>query len=190
MRVEPLELPEVLRIQPKAHSDDRGSFFEAYHADRYAETGISEAFVQDNQSFSWQNVLRGLHAQLEKPQGKLVRAIQGEIFDVAVDIRPRSATFGRWVGTVLSAENRLQLWIPAGFAHGFCVLSDRADVLYKCTRLYDASDEIGIAWNDPDLGIDWPTRDPILSARDRALPLLSALRPRLEAVAARGRERT
>lgn len=185
MRVESLELSELLLIEPILHRDARGSFFEAFHEQRYAEAGVGQPFVQDNQSSSDRHVLRGLHAQLERPQGKLVRALNGEVFDVAVDIRPDSPTFGRSASVVLSAENRLQLWVPPGFAHGFCVLSERADVLYKCTRPYDPDDEIGIVWNDPDLAIAWPTSEPILSPKDGALPTLAALRPRLETVAPR-----
>lgn len=185
MRIEALELPSVLLIDPIVHSDDRGHFFEAYHQARYAEAGIVEPFVQDNQSSSAQGVLRGLHAQLERPQGKLVRVLDGEIFDVAVDIRLDSPTFGRWVHARLTGENRRQLWIPPGFAHGFCVLSPRAEVLYKCTRPYDRDDEIGVIWNDPEVAVDWPTRQPMLSARDLELPTLTELRPRLEAATRR-----
>ena len=181
MRVERLELPDVLLIEPVVYSDPRGLFFEAYHHDRYAAAGVPDPFVQDNQSSSGQHVLRGLHAQLERPQGKLVRVLRGEIFDVAVDIRPDSPTFGRWTHATLSAENRHQLWVPPGFAHGFCVLSDEADVSYKCTRLYDPTDEVGVLWNDPDLAIDWPTDSPLLSSKDLDLPTLAELRPRLEA---------
>ena len=181
MRVEPLDLPEVLRIEPDAYPDDRGLFFETYHLERYTEIGLSEPFVQDNQSTSVHGVLRGLHAQLERPQGKLVRVLRGEVFDVAVDIRPESPSFGRWTAARLSADNRHQLWVPPGFAHGFCVLSEAADVAYKCTRLYDGTDEIGVRWDDPGLAIDWPITAPVLSSKDRELPTLAELRPRLEA---------
>jgi len=181
MRVEPLQLPEVLLIDPVVHSDARGLFFEAYHQQRYAEIGLAEPFVQDNQSASQRHVLRGLHAQLERPQGKLVRVLRGEIFDVAVDIRPDSPHFGRWAQATLSAENRHQLWVPPGFAHGFYVLSEVAEVLYKCTQPYDAADEIGVRWNDSEVAIDWPTETPLLSRKDQALPSLAELRPRLEA---------
>ncbi len=181
MKVEPLEIPDVLLIDPVVHSDERGQFFEAYHLSRYAELGLEEPFVQDNQSSSSRGVLRGLHAQLLRPQGKLVRALRGEVFDVAVDIRPGSPTFGRWVHAVLSADNRHQLWVPPGFAHGFLVLSEVAEVLYKCTQPYDPTDEVGIVWDDPDLAIAWPTETPRLSPRDMALPTFAELRPRLEA---------
>jgi dTDP-4-dehydrorhamnose 3,5-epimerase len=136
-------------------------------------------FVQDNHSRSVRGTLRGLHAQLRRPQGKLVRAVEGEMFDVAVDIRPRSPTFGRWVGIRLSGDNFRQLWIPPGFAHGFCVLSEVVHVEYKCTGFYDREDEISLAWNDPDVGIAWPVSDPMLSDKDRQAPRLAALRHRL-----------
>lgn len=182
MKVERLALPEVLLIEPDAYPDDRGLFFETFHQPRYAEIGLTEPFVQDNQSSSVGGVLRGLHAQLVTPQGKLVRALSGEVFDVAVDIRPGSPTFGRWTSATLSGENRLQIWIPPGFAHGFCVLSAAADVAYKCTRLYDPKDEIGVRWDDPELAIEWPIEAPLISSKDRQLPTLAELRPRLEAV--------
>ncbi|HEX9943311.1 MAG TPA: dTDP-4-dehydrorhamnose 3,5-epimerase [Thermoanaerobaculia bacterium] len=168
-------LPEVIRVEPDVLGDDRGFFLEVYHQRKFEEGGLPGTFVQDNHSFSRRGILRGLHAQLRQPQGKLVRAVLGEIFDVAVDIRPHSPTFGKWVGEVLSGENFRQLYIPPGFAHGFCVLSDSAHVLYKCTELYDREDEIGIAWNDPRIGIAWPVEDPLLSARDRAAPRLAEI---------------
>jgi dTDP-4-dehydrorhamnose 3,5-epimerase len=168
-------LPEVILVEPEVHLDPRGYFLETHHQAKYAAGGIGATFVQDNQSFSVQHTLRGLHAQLRRPQGKLVRAALGEIFDVAVDIRPGSPTFGRWDGAALSGENFHQLYIPPGFAHGFCVLSPDALVLYKCTDLYDRDDEIGLVWNDPGVGIDWPLAEPLLSSKDAALPRLAEL---------------
>jgi dTDP-4-dehydrorhamnose 3,5-epimerase len=156
MKVIPTELPEVLIIEPTVHGDARGFFQETYHADRYAELGIRSTFVQDNHSRSGAGILRGLHYQLKHPQGKLVRVTQGVAFDVAVDIRKGSPTFGRWVGVTLSEDNFLQLYVPPGFAHGFCSLSERVDFLYKCTDYYHPVDEQGVLWNDPDLGITWP----------------------------------
>ncbi len=180
MKCTPTAIPDVVLVEPDVFRDDRGFFFESYHAEKYAEAGIAEPFVQDNQSHSIRGTLRGLHAQRLQPQGKLVRALSGEIFDVAVDIRPSSPTFGRWVGAILSADNRHQLWIPAGFAHGFAVLSETADVLYKCTTLYRRDDEIGIAWNDPEIGIEWPlSSEPLLSPKDATAPRLAEIRDRL-----------
>jgi dTDP-4-dehydrorhamnose 3,5-epimerase len=166
-------------IEPIAHVDERGFFLETYRQNEYAELGVEDQFVQDNQSRSVRGTLRGIHAQLKRPQGKLIRAVQGEIFDVAVDIRPDSPTFGRWTGATLSSDNFRQMFIPPGFAHGFCVLSDSAEVAYKCTDFYDRADEIGFRWNDPDVAIRWPIRDPLLSERDAALPTLAELRRRL-----------
>lgn len=160
------ELPEVLIVEPDVHRDERGFFVETYHAEKYRQGGILETFVQDNQSSSVRGTLRGLHGQRLRPQGKLVRAPVGEVFDVAVDIRRGSPNFGRWVGVVLSEENFRQLYIPPGFAHGFCVTSARAEVAYKCTELYDRDDEFTIRWNDCEIGIEWPVTDPILSSRD------------------------
>jgi dTDP-4-dehydrorhamnose 3,5-epimerase len=179
MEFQRLELPEVILVKPKVHRDDRGFFLETYHQRKFAEGGITAAFVQDNYSYSVRGTLRGLHAQLNKPQGKLVRTVVGEIFDVAVDIRRDSPTFGKWVGEILSGENLHQLWVPPGFAHGFCVLSETAHVLYKCTELYDPEDEIVIAWNDPRIGIDWPIESPLLSPRDLAAPKLVEIQDRL-----------
>ena len=167
MKVLPTDLPDVLIIEPDVFQDTRGFFLETYHARKYREAGIPEVFVQDNHSRSAQGTLRGLHAQRQHPQGKLVRVIQGEIFDVAVDIRRESATFRHWIGVTLSAENFRQVYVPPGFAHGFCVMSKIAEVEYKCTDFYDPTDEIGIAWNDPEIGIEWPIQAPILSDRDR-----------------------
>jgi dTDP-4-dehydrorhamnose 3,5-epimerase len=167
-----LEIPGVVLVEPRVYGDARGFFMEVYHKDRFAEAGIDAEFVQDNHSRSEGRVVRGLHYQLRHPQGKLVRVIVGAIFDVAVDIRRTSPTFGRWVGTILSAENRLQLYIPPGFAHGFCTCSDAAEVVYQCTDFYDRDDERGIYWNDPDIGIAWPIRAPTLSERDQRNPRL------------------
>ena len=163
-------IPGVALIEPRVYGDDRGFFFESFNARVFQEiTGITGPFVQDNHSRSLRNVLRGLHYQIEKPQGKLVRAIAGRIFDVAVDIRRGSPHFGQWVGHELSAENKRQLWIPVGFAHGFVVLSDYAEVAYKTTEYYSPQNERCILWNDADLAIDWGlTEPPILSARDQA----------------------
>lgn len=175
MRVVETALPGVLLIEPRVHRDDRGFFVETYHAARYREAGMPDEFVQDNQSRSLQGTLRGLHWQWRRPQGKLVRAIEGAIFDVAVDIRPESATFGQWFGTELTAENFRQMFIPVGFAHGFCVLSPFAQIEYKCTDYYDADGEGGLAWDDPDVAIAWPVASPILSPRDRQHPRLVEL---------------
>jgi dTDP-4-dehydrorhamnose 3,5-epimerase len=171
----PLALPEVILVEPDVHLDARGFFLETYHLERYRAGGIPGPFVQDNHSRSVRRTLRGLHAQHRRPQGKLVRAVEGEMFDVAVDIRSGSATFGRWVGVRLSGDNFHQLYVPPGFAHGFCVLSDIVHVEYKCTELYDGADEIGFAWDDPDVGIEWPIADPIISDKDRRLPRLRDL---------------
>ena len=180
MKFIPTELPGVILIEPDVFKDARGFFLETYHERKYAEGGIAGPFVQDNHSYSARGTLRGLHAQLKHPQGKLVRAVKGEIWDVAVDIRPGSPSFGRWVGSTLSEENAHQLWVPPGFGHGFCVLSEEADVEYKCTTLYDPGDEIAIQWNDPAIGIRWPVAEPVLSARDQAARPLAELRTRLQ----------
>ncbi|OJH40403.1 dTDP-4-dehydrorhamnose 3,5-epimerase [Cystobacter ferrugineus] len=165
-------LPEVILLEPKRFGDDRGFFMEMFHAKRYAEAGIPGPFVQDNFSRSAKGILRGLHFQEPNAQGKLVQVLVGAVYDVAVDIRRGSPTFGRWVGVELSADNRRQLWVPPGFAHGFCVLSESADFHYKCTDFYAPGSEHGIAWNDPDLGIPWPVTSPLLSAKDSAAPRL------------------
>jgi dTDP-4-dehydrorhamnose 3,5-epimerase len=159
-------IPGLVVIEPDVFSDQRGFFIETWSRDRYREAGVREDFVQDNLSFSRRGVLRGLHFQNPKPQGKLVYVLQGEVFDVAVDIRRGSPTFGQWYGVILSADNKRQLYVPPGFAHGFCVTSEMALFAYKCTNLYDPNAEGVIAWNDPDLGIDWPVDDPELSAKD------------------------
>jgi len=170
MRLLPTRLPDLRLIEPKLFQDDRGSFFESYNRREFAQlSGIAAEFVQDNQSRSKHNVLRGLHYQLPQPQGKLVRVLEGEIFDVAVDIRRTSPTFRQWEAVRLSGENRLILWVPPGFAHGFLVLSAVAEVLYKTTDFYNPTVERCIRWDDPDLAIDWPlSGEPILSPRDRA----------------------
>jgi dTDP-4-dehydrorhamnose 3,5-epimerase len=175
VNVIPTRLPEVLVIEPTVHRDARGFFVETYHARRYADHGLDATFVQDNHSRSVRGTLRGLHWQVERPQGKLVRALAGEIFDVAVDIRPGSPTFGQWVGVTLSADDFRQIYVPPGFAHGFCVTSEIAEVEYKCTDFYEPAAERGLIWNDPEVGIAWPISDPILSPRDRAHPTLAAL---------------
>jgi dTDP-4-dehydrorhamnose 3,5-epimerase len=166
------ELPGVILVEPRVFQDERGFFLETYHAERYRQGGIAATFVQDNHSKSSAGILRGLHTQLKHAQGKLVRAVEGAIWDVAVDIRVGSPTFRRWVGFELTAENFHQLYIPPGFAHGFCVLSKTAQVEYKCTDLYDPADELALLWKDPDLAIDWPVEDPVLSAKDRDALLL------------------
>ncbi len=171
-------LPDVLILEPKVFGDERGFFMETYSARQFAElTGCEAAMVQDNHSRSIRGVLRGLHYQLPPmAQGKLVRAVAGEIFDVAVDIRRSSATFGRWVGAVLSAENKRQLWVPPGFAHGFYTISESAEVVYKCTAYYAPAQDRGIRWNDSAIGVDWPLAagtPPSLSAKDAAAPLLA-----------------
>lgn len=182
MKVTPLSIPSVLLLEPKVFADSRGCFFESFNAKRFAEiTGREIAFVQDNQSFSSQAVLRGLHYQVEKPQGKLVRVTQGEVFDVAVDIRRGSPTLGKWVGERLSAENNKQLWIPEGFAHGFLVLSSFAQFQYKVTDYWYPEHERCIRYDDLDIGIDWPvihnessvTLTPVLSAKDKEGACLS-----------------
>jgi len=173
MQLLPTNHPELLLIEPDVHRDARGFFLESYHASRYADLGIPDVFVQDNHSRSGCAVLRGLHYQLDHPQGKLVRVVSGRIFDVAVDIRKGSPYFGRWTGIELSGENQHQLYIPPGFAHGFCVLSEQVDFLYKCTDYYVPGDEYGIAWNDPALAIAWPEMDYLLSDKDRNYPLLA-----------------
>jgi len=175
MRVIETELPGVVVIEPEVHKDERGFFLETFHGERYRRHGLPEVFVQDNHSRSVRGTLRGLHAQLRRPQGKLVRVVAGEVWDVAVDIRVGSPTFRRWVAVVLSAGNFRELYVPPGFAHGFCVLSEVAEVEYKCTDYYDPEGELRLAWNDPELAVPWPVRDPILSAKDRAARTLREL---------------
>jgi dTDP-4-dehydrorhamnose 3,5-epimerase len=161
-------LPGVVIIDPDVHGDQRGFFLETWHERKYREGGIDARFVQDNLSRSGLHTLRGLHAQLHRPQGKLVRVVEGAVFDVAVDIRQGSPHFGRWVGLELSAADQRQLFVPEGFAHGFCVMTESAQFEYKCTDFYDPDDEIAIAWNDPDIGIQWPVDKPRLSPKDVA----------------------
>lgn len=175
MKFVPAAIPGVVVVEPDVHQDRRGFFFETYHAEKYKAGGIADVFVQDNQSRSMGGTLRGLHLQLEHPQGKLIRVIEGEIFDVAVDVRRGSPTFGKWVGVSLSADNFKQCYIPKGFAHGFAVISDVAQVEYKCTDIYDAKSEIGIAWDDPSIGIVWPVSNPVLSDRDKRNPRLAEI---------------
>jgi len=161
------KLKDCVIIEPKVFGDERGFFLETFQAKRYAaEAGITLPFVQDNHSCSSRGVLRGLHFQINKPQGKLVRVVKGKVYDVAVDIREGSTTFGQWEAVILSEENKIQFWVPPGFAHGFVVLSETADFEYKCTDYYDTSDEGSILWNDPDLNIPWPIDDPSLSDKD------------------------
>ncbi len=169
MNILPTKIPDVLMIEPRVFGDDRGFFFESFNEKTFIEkTGADVRFVQDNHSCSAQNVLRGLHYQIQQAQGKLVRVVAGAIFDVAVDIRKSSPTFGQWVGCVLSAENKKQLWVPAGFAHGFLSLEDRTEVLYKATDFYAPAHERCILWNDPNLAIEWPlTADPTVSSKDQ-----------------------
>jgi dTDP-4-dehydrorhamnose 3,5-epimerase len=175
LKVSRTELDGVLLIEPTIHGDSRGRFFESYKKEKCLEFGIQENFVQENQSLSQKNVLRGLHYRIEPDQSKLVRVIRGEVFDVVVDIRKNSSTFGKWQSFILSESNYLQLYVPVGFAHGFCVLSDTAEFLYKVSEYYSAEKEKGIIWNDPDIGIDWPVSDPILSEKDKINPGLRSL---------------
>lgn len=172
-------LPGIVIIEPKVHRDGRGFFVETFHKERYEQYGLPGTFVQDNHSRSVFGTLRGLHFQWRRPQGKLVRVIEGEVFDVAVDIRRGSPTFGRWFGLTLSAENFLQCFIPEGFAHGFCVTSQTAEVEYKCTDFYDPEGELGIAWNDPTIAIEWPVTSPTLSRRDAMHPAMADVLDRL-----------
>jgi dTDP-4-dehydrorhamnose 3,5-epimerase len=182
VKVHVTPLPGLLLIEPDVHRDTRGYFLETHHQARYAEAGVTGPFVQDNLSHSVRGTLRGLHAQLApRAQGKLVRAVDGEMFDVAVDIRRGSPTFGRWFGTVLSGDNLRQLWIPPGFAHGFCVLSERIHVEYKCTDYYAPEHEVVVRWDDPAIGIAWPAAEPLLSGRDAAAPRLAELGEKLPA---------
>lgn len=172
MNVTETPIPSLLIIEPKVYADARGFFMETYHAERFVQAGIHAQFVQDNHSRSARSVLRGIHYQEPNAQGKLVRCTSGAIFDVAVDIRVGSPHFGQWFGIELTEENKKMLWIPAGFAHGLCALTDDADVVYKCTALYDAASDRSILWNDPDIGIEWPIREPLLSPKDAAAPRL------------------
>ncbi len=175
MNITELGINGVLLFEPRVFEDNRGFFLETFNSERYTQSGIQRPFIQDNHSYSSKGTVRGLHYQLTQPQGKLVYCVTGEIFDVAVDIRRGSPTFGKWVGAILSRENHRQLFVPEGFAHGFCVLSDTADVMYKCTDLYKPGDDYGIAWNDPEINIEWPmaVEDAILSEKDLKNPNLS-----------------
>jgi len=166
MKVEPTQLPGVLVIDPRIFGDDRGYFLEAWQYERYRDAGVDASFVQDNLSFSHAGVLRGLHLQNPHPQAKLVQVLVGEVFDVAVDVRAGSPTFGKWVGERLSGDDKRQIFVPAGFAHGFCVLSDTVLLSYKCTDIYSPRNEITIRWDDPSIGIDWPIRSPEVSPKD------------------------
>ncbi|HTC22669.1 MAG TPA: dTDP-4-dehydrorhamnose 3,5-epimerase [bacterium] len=180
MRFLPTRLKDVVLVEPDVFKDSRGFFSETYHLKKFEEAGLKTVFVQDNHSQSKEGTLRGLHGQLRHPQGKLVHVTQGEAFDVAVDARPDSPTFGQWVGEALSETNHLLLYIPPGFLHGFCVMSPVAKVEYKCTDFYDPSDEVGVRWDDPDLAIQWPHRNPILSAKDAALRAFGEMKAKFE----------
>ena len=175
MKVIETKLPGVLIIEPTVFGDTRGFFKETYQAQRYRDAGIEYDFVQDNHSRSQKGVLRGLHFQITKPQGKLVSCSQGAVFDVVVDLNRESKTFGQYVGIEMSEDNHRQVWVPPGYAHGFCVLTKSADIQYKCTDYFDPSDEGGLIWNDPDLAIDWPINEPLLSNKDAELPALKEL---------------
>ncbi len=179
MKIRPGDLTGLLIIEPNVFKDQRGFFLETWHWQRYRENGLEMNFVQDNLSFSSRGTLRGLHYQIPKSQGKLISVLQGEVFDVAVDLRRGSPTFGKWHGITLSGENKLQFFIPPGFGHGFLVTSDTAFFQYKCTDYYFPKDEVTLRWNDPDLAISWPIEAPILSARDANAPCLRSLAPEL-----------
>ena len=180
MKISETELPGVLLVEPRVFHDERGFFLETYHHGKFSTGGLDAVFVQDNHSKSSRGTLRGLHAQSRKPQGKLVRCIEGEIFDVAVDMRRGSPHFGKWVGELLSADNFRQLYIPPDFLHGFVVLSETAQVEYKCTDVYDPGHEIGVLWNDPEIGIEWPyDGEPLLSPKDAAAPTLAQIHDQL-----------
>ena len=177
MKVTETCLPGCVVVEPRVFGDDRGSFFESFNLDRLAEHGLAPRFVQGNVSSSQRGVLRGLHYQWPNPQGKYVSVVEGEVWDVAVDIRRGSPTYGQWAAVVLSAENRRHFWIPEGFAHGFVALSERAVFTYLCTATYDASADANIRWDDPQLAIDWPVSEPLLSPKDSAAPLLASIEP-------------
>lgn len=179
MKFLPARLPGVLIIEPDLFRDSRGYFLETYHQRKYQAGGIPELFVQDNASHSDRNTLRGLHFQWTHPQAKIVRVLKGEVFDVVVDLRPKSPTFRQWEGVRLSSENFRQLYIPPGFAHGFLTLSETADFEYKCSAFYDPSDEGAVRWNDPDLAIEWPSKDPVVSRKDAEAPFLKGIERRL-----------
>ncbi|HEY0073053.1 MAG TPA: dTDP-4-dehydrorhamnose 3,5-epimerase [Abditibacteriaceae bacterium] len=182
MKLIETSLPGVVIIEPRVFEDARGFFLESYHQERFAALGLEAPFVQDNHARSTRGTLRGLHYQLAQPQGKLCRVVQGEVFDVAVDIRGGSPTFGQWTGAVLSDQNKRQIWVPRGFAHGYLVLSESADFLYKCDDFYRADDQYSVAWDDPQIGITWPLNgltqnDLILAEKDRSAPLLKDILP-------------
>lgn len=176
-KVEEGRLEGVLVLTADVYTDERGSFQETFHQQRYRDAGLIENFVQDNWSRSARGVLRGLHYQIERPQGKLVYVVRGEIFDVAVDLRPDSPTFRQWEGVVLNDRDGRQIYVPPGFAHGFCVLSESADVIYKCTDVYHKAGERGVLWSDPDVAIEWPIKNPALSPKDKSLPRLKEIPP-------------
>lgn len=179
MKVIKTRIKDLLIIEPEVFGDERGFFYETYQAERYKLAGIKESFVQDNRSSSKQGVLRGLHFQKNNPQGKLVSVTQGTVFDVAVDLRPESVTFGQFESVILSCDNKLQFYVPPGFAHGFCVLSNTADFQYKCTDFYNPEDESGILWCDKDIGIDWPIAHPLISGKDKNLPKLNKIKEKI-----------
>jgi dTDP-4-dehydrorhamnose 3,5-epimerase len=177
MNVKETKLPGVLLLEPDVFSDERGFFLETWNSVRYEKAGIKDSFVQDNVSFSKKGVLRGLHFQYPQSQGKLVHVLSGEVVDVAVDIRKDSATFGQWVSEVISDVNHRQMYVPPGFAHGYCVTSETAVFSYKCTDFYNPGSEGGIIWNDPDININWPIKEPVLSLKDASFPKLRDIRP-------------
>jgi dTDP-4-dehydrorhamnose 3,5-epimerase len=177
MNVKETKLPGVLILEPRVFSDDRGYFLETWNSKLYEQAGIPGPFVQDNISFSKKGVLRGLHFQYPQPQGKLIQVLSGEVVDVVVDIRVGSPTYGQWLGEVLSETNHRQMYVPPGFAHGYCVTSETALFSYKCTDFYNPATEHGIIWNDPDIGIEWPTAEPVLSPKDAVYPRLKDLKP-------------
>jgi dTDP-4-dehydrorhamnose 3,5-epimerase len=177
MKVMETSLPGALVLEPRVFGDARGFFYESYNKARFHEAGITQEFVQTNVSRSARGVLRGLHYQWPNPQGKLVSVLEGEVYDVAVDIRRGSPHFGQWVGVMLSAENKRHFWIPEGFAHGFCVVSEFATFTYQCTALYDGSADAGVRWNDADIGTDWPITEPLLSEKDENTPFLKDIAP-------------
>jgi dTDP-4-dehydrorhamnose 3,5-epimerase len=179
MRFSPTKIPDVILIEVSRFDDYRGVFMEIYHAKNFSDAGITANFIQENHATSKKHILRGMHYQLKFPQGKLVRCIQGEILDISVDIRKSSSTFGQWVGEILSAENAKQLYVPPGFAHGYVVRSEHAEVGYKCTEFYHPEDEYGILWNDPEIAIEWEIENPILSEKDIKQPLLKEIKEKL-----------
>ena len=170
-----LSIPDIILIKPTVFEDDRGFFMESYHIDKFNSGGIKCNFVQDNHVRSVYNILRGLHFQVKYPQAKLLRCLKGKVFDVAVDIRQGSPTYGQWVGEEISEDNKYQLFIPGGFAHGYYVMSDTAEISYKCSEIYHPEDEQGIRWDDPEIGIEWPETKPVLSDKDIKLPTLHSL---------------